>query len=331
MKLRWFVLGLLVTMLLVPAVLLTFARAVEPAGGAWVRLVAFTPFATLLYAGSALLLVLAWLRGRGAWRVLARSGVVLALLGVVVHAVWASGPYVGPSPAVAAERSSSTLRVLTANLQLGEADTARVVELAVAQHVDVLALQEVTPAALARLRAAGLTRAFPHVAGRAADGPAGTMVFATRRLGAVERVPTGFGTWQVTVRGRGGPVHVLAVHARPPIGDASDWRADQQAVRAAARALDGPTVLAGDFNATMDHAPMRELVGRGYADAATQARSQWQPTWPAAGEVSRFGLGVPSLLPIDHVLSRQRMVALSTRTFTVAGTDHRALLAVLRR
>ena len=88
-------------------------------------------------------------------------------------------------------------------------------------------------------------------------------------------------------------------------------------------------MIVGDLNATMDHAPMRELVGRGYDDAATQAASGWQPTWPAAGEVSRFGLAVPSLLPIDHVFLSTGLRAVSTESVTIAGTDHRALVATV--
>jgi len=86
-------------------------------------------------------------------------------------------------------------------------------------------------------------------------------------------------------------------------------------------------MIVGDFNATMDHAPLRELVGRGYDDAATEARSGWQPTWPSAGEVSRFGVPVPSMIPIDHVFLSVGLRALSTESITVDGTDHRALVA----
>ena len=101
------------------------------------------------------------------------------------------------------------------------------------------------------------------------------------------------------------------------------------AVRRSAGGLAGPTVVAGDLNATMDHAPMRELVGRGFRDAATEARSRWQPTWPSAGMVSRFGVTVPPLLAIDHVLVDEGLRAVATRSYPVPGTDHRALVATL--
>ena len=97
MRLRWLLLGLLLTAVLVPAFLLTYDRLMDPQGGAWVRLLAFTPYALALYALAFLLLLLAWWRGRGFWRGAARLLVVVSLVGMLLHAFWASGPYVGPA------------------------------------------------------------------------------------------------------------------------------------------------------------------------------------------------------------------------------------------
>jgi endonuclease/exonuclease/phosphatase (EEP) superfamily protein YafD len=299
----------------------------DPAGGSWVRLVAFTPFAVPLYAVATLLLLVAWWRGRGGWRVTARLLVVVSLAGLLLHAHWASGPYVGGSAAQA--QTPGRLHVMTSNLRVGRADTSRVVELAVADRVDVLVLEEVTPLALDRLRAAGLSRAMVHTAGRPAAGAAGTMVFSRYPLRHPTRLATGFGSYAVDLRTPTGLVRLLAVHPRPPTGDATAWRSDQGVVRHAAHASHGPTLLVGDLNATMDHLPMRALAGMGYADAATEATSGFQPTWPAAGVVSRFGLGVPSLLPLDHVLLRSGPHGVHTDAVTVEGSDHRALVALV--
>jgi endonuclease/exonuclease/phosphatase family metal-dependent hydrolase len=327
MKLRWLLLGLLVTGLLVPAFLLTGDRLLDPQGGTWVRLIAFTPYAVLLYAAALLPLLLAWWRGHGVWRGTARALVVVSLAGMLLHAFWASGPFVG-TPAADA-MSPHRLHVMTANLRFGQADTPRVVEVALADDVDVLVLQEVTPEALSGLEAAGLDQALEHRAGAPANGPAGTMVFSRYPLRSVHRLATALGSYAMDVRTPAGPVHLLAVHPRPPIGDVTGWRTDQGVVRHAARATSGRTLVVGDLNATMDHVPMRSLVGIGFEDAATQADSQWQPTWPAAGQVSRFGFSMPSLVPIDHVLLSKGMHALSTESVTVQDTDHRALVATI--
>jgi endonuclease/exonuclease/phosphatase (EEP) superfamily protein YafD len=74
---------------------------------------------------------------------------------------------------------------------------------------------------------------------------------------------------------------------------------------------------------------MRALVASGYSDAATQAHSRWQPTWPASGQVTRFGVPLPSLVPIDHVLVKGGLHALRTESVEIDGTDHRALVAVV--
>ena len=256
---------------------------------------------------------------------------VLCLLGLAVHAYWASGPFVGSSAAEAA--GHGRVQVMTSNLRFGEANTAQLVGLVVSNDVDVLVLEEVTPSALAGLESAGLGRVLPHRAGRPAPGtPRGTMVFSRTRLSHVHRLPTAFGSYSldVTLGAPRGRLHLLAVHPRPPKGDIGHWHADQAVVRRAAAGLSGPSVIAGDLNATMDHAPLRELAGRGYDDAATQATSGWQPTWPSSGIVSPLGLDVPSMVAIDHVMARGPR-ATRTTTFPLEGTDHRVLLATLAR
>ncbi len=330
MKLRWLLLGLLVTLLLVPAGVLTAARGLDLPGGTWVRLVAFTPYAAALYLVALLLLLIAWARGRGLWRGTARLLAVVALLGVALHAYWASGPFVG-TPQAEATDGTARLRVMTVNLRLGEADPARVVEVAVGRGVGVLVLQEVTPQALTALERAGITPAYPHRVGRPRAGAGGTMVFSQARATGVARVATHADGYRLDLRLPGGRLHLLAVHPRPPTGDVSGWLADQQAVGRAARGDHGPTMIVGDLNATMDHQPLRELVGRGYQDAATQSTAGWQPTWPSAGEVSRLGIEVPPLVALDHVLLRDGLRAVRTTTVEIGGTDHRALLATVAR
>lgn len=155
------------------------------------------------------------------------------------------------------------------------------------------------------------------------------MVFATYELSEVESLNTTFGGYVMTVGTPDETITLIAVHPHPPTSDARPWRADHAVVRRAAAAADGPVVIAGDFNATVDHEPMRELQGRGFVDAAEQAKSGWQPTWPAADEMSLLGIPVPSILAIDHVLLTDELVASDTESVTIQGTDHRALLVEL--
>ena len=65
--------------------------------------------------------------------------------------------------------------------------------------------------------------------------------------------------------------------------------------------VDGPVcVLLGDFNATLDHAPLRRLLGTGYRDAADVRGAGFTPTWPYDGKP------VPGVT-LDHVLADRRV------------------------
>ena len=86
----------------------------------------------------------------------------------------------------------------------------------------------------------------------------------------------------------------------------------------------GPVILAGDFNATLDHWALRRLLRLGYVDAASQVGNGLSPTWgPQPGRR-------PALLAIDHFLDRWRCTVLSTSTHVLPGSDHRAVYAELR-
>jgi endonuclease/exonuclease/phosphatase (EEP) superfamily protein YafD len=317
-------LGLLVTVLLVPTLALSVARLVQPPGGTWVRLVSFTPYAVPLYVVALLLLALAWAAGEGGWQRVAAALAIVSLAGAVLHGVLASRMFLGGD--VAPDRGDP-VRVMSLNLMLGQADPADVVEAATTREVDVLVLQEVDAAALRRLDEAGVATAFPHRAGEAGSGPAGTVVLARRPIEDVERLDTAFGGWTMTVA----DLELVAVHPRPPVGDAAGWVADHRVVRREAFDRARPAVIVGDLNATTDHRVLRELEGRGWSDAATDAGSGWQPTWPATGEVDVAGLPVPPLVAIDHVLTNDLLHAVGTETVAIEGTDHRALLAILSR
>ena len=82
-------------------------------------------------------------------------------------------------------------------------------------------------------------------------------------------------------------------------------------------------VLAGDFNATLDHAELRRVIDRGYRDAAEQDGVALRPTWPAGRTL------LPTLVTIDHVLADRRIRVLSARSVPIFGSDHRGILTEL--
>ncbi len=79
--------------------------------------------------------------------------------------------------------------------------------------------------------------------------------------------------------------------------------------------------MAGDFNATIDMKPFRELLSNGYHDSAEQAGAGRQFTY-------RSNKRYPPLIGIDHILTRNA-TAVTTEAVTIPDTDHRALLATV--
>jgi len=81
-----------------------------------------------------------------------------------------------------------------------------------------------------------------------------------------------------------------------------------------------PTIVAGDFNATSDHADFRDALGADCRSVAPSAGAGLQGTWPA---------GRPALFrtQIDHVVVTDGIKAGRFRTYEIEGSDHRAVVA----
>jgi endonuclease/exonuclease/phosphatase (EEP) superfamily protein YafD len=279
-----------------------------------VPLLSFTPQVTAgAWAGSLLL------RGRGACATAALAGAALTAT-VAPRAMRRRQPAAG----------GPVLRILTANLLVGRAATGPVVDLVRSTGADVLFLQELTNDAAARLRQAGLGDLLPsQMAEPAAEGPRGSAIYARHPLRAglavaPERLA------QATARldlPSGQSVQLVCVHLHPPKPAwsryrSARWRGELSQLPAPASAPAGsPLILAGDFNATVDHADFRALLRLGYVDAASQAGNGLVPTWGPAPR------GRPGLLALDHVLLDPRCAVLATSAHQLPGSDHRAVYA----
>jgi endonuclease/exonuclease/phosphatase (EEP) superfamily protein YafD len=319
---RVVVFWVVVLVLLVPAGLLTFGRLVEPDSGPWVRLEAFTPLAILLYAGAVIALG-ARLAVRRRWRSVTAGALVLALAGLAVHAWWYTPQVTGSNPPAA--DGAEPLVVMTANVAAGKGDPIEVVRMASEDDVDLLVVQEITEADLADMVRAGLDELLPHRMGQPGVGGDATMVFARTELGEGTPLGTLHESWMVTM----GDLTVLAVHPWAPT-EHEAWGHDLATVAAAAVEHDADLVV-GDFNATLDHAPMRALVDDGFRDVGELANQGWQPTWPSSGTWDVLGIPVPSIAQIDHVLVGPRLAAIGMHTREIPGSDHRAVVAEVAR
>lgn len=220
-----------------------------------------------------------------------------------------------------------SLRLLTINARGGAADPAAILRMLQSHHVDVLAVQELTPRMVSRLAAAGLEELLPFSHLDARPASPGTGLWARWPLTPLRPVP---GLSAATPRARidplgGRPVTLTAVHSHAPMrGHADIWQRELAAIRQALAAVDGPQVVAGDFNASRDHRPFRDLLAAGFRDCADSSPHRSWPgfTWPTEGRM------LP-VMRLDHVLVSRTATVRMARAIRVPRTDHHGVLATI--
>ncbi|WP_127125261.1 endonuclease/exonuclease/phosphatase family protein [Georgenia sp. SYP-B2076] len=228
----------------------------------------------------------------------------------------------------AAGSGTGAITVLAYNTLGGRTGAEDIAALADENGVDVMMLAETSRATadrVAELRAAdGETfQVFDAEAGRPGIGSTALLVATTLGEYVQTSAPrTTEGSVRAEPASGVGPV-LVAVHPRAPVESLTrDWRRDLGEVTALCRGrgTDG-LILAGDFNATLDHAAMADL-GR-CADAAVAAGAGGVSTWPVRAPE---WLGTT----IDHVLVDPRRYRATQAAVVERGdSDHRALLVRL--
>jgi endonuclease/exonuclease/phosphatase (EEP) superfamily protein YafD len=229
-------------------------------------------------------------------------------------------------PATSPPLHGASLTVLTLNMKFGEADAAAVVALAASSNTDIVALEELTPAALPRLAQAGLDRDFPYSVVAPSTAANGVGLFSRRPLSRMTLSnvwPSGAVAAHVELGNGLGPITVYVVHVPAPWPQRDGlWLQQLRTIPQTIADIAGPLVMAGDFNSTMEHAPFRTMLSASaMADAADVAGAGWLPTYPSDS-------AVPPVIAIDHVLTRGAS-ATAVHTVTVRGSDHRAVVATL--
>jgi endonuclease/exonuclease/phosphatase (EEP) superfamily protein YafD len=229
-----------------------------------------------------------------------------------------------------------TLRVLTLNVLVGLADPRALLGELRRHHVDVLAVQELTPDMVRELAGAGLAGVLPFSHLDPHPGFPGLGLWARWPL---IPLPPIAGMKAPALRARiepsaGQPVMVSSVHpVAPTNGHDERWQRDLGLVRSVLGTAGEPQVIAGDFNATRDHRPFRDLLAAGLLDCADAAlRRPWPGfTWPA-------NRAYPPVMRLDHVLVSAPgrtagwaggVMVLEARVVRVPGTDHCGVLAVI--
>ncbi|MFF2775081.1 endonuclease/exonuclease/phosphatase family protein [Streptomyces sp. NPDC058052] len=250
---------------------------------------------------------------------------VLAFLAVLVltATVWASLPYT-PLLVVSHGIPVARIRVVAANVEFGQA-TGSLVDLARRERPQLLYVSECDPAC-GRALSAALSRQLPHRAAVDAEGSAGSVLLSAYPLRDRSVVPGVMGMPGATATVAGRPVRLQLAHPMPPVpGQTGLWKTELGRLRDAvsARKPGETLILAGDFNASQDHAAFRSVAAAGpLLDAARATGASRTPTWPAEGPL-------PPYVQIDHVLTTPDVTAVATRFPRLPGSDHRAVVADL--
>ena len=153
-----------------------------------------------------------------------------------------------------------------------------------------------------------------------------TTVLVATRLGGYRQVEetagSGFGTVRLEPESGDGPV-IVGAHTYPPLpGAMTWWRSSVTDVASLCRRPSAGLIVAGDFNATRDHAPLRNLGG--CISAGEQAGIGGLATWPSSTGTTLLGA------TIDHVLVDGTVwEGKKGRVVTIPGTDHRAVVVQL--
>jgi endonuclease/exonuclease/phosphatase (EEP) superfamily protein YafD len=276
-------------------------------------LMAYTPYVA---AGSLLPLTLAAMTRR--WIAAGVAALVVGAFAVAVLPRAVSDSAHHPADGL-------RLRVLSANLHVGRAAPSELVALVRKVRADVVVLVDLSSGEIGMLDRAGLADVMPYriwPEGFSQDSAVLARFPLRRTMDACD--PLVAEPCVLLSLPDGPPVEVRAVHPTPP-ADAPHTRSTQRSLAALPTAdRRGPVrILAGDFNATLDHAAVRRLLATGYRDAAASAGIGLRPTWPYGG------LALPPVT-IDHILTDPRVAVREASVHPVVGSDHRAVFAELQ-
>ena len=317
-------LWLIVAVACAVAALLAFARLDQHVRGREIELVSFTPLGLPLALVALLAAGLLALRHSRVAPLVMVACLALACL----HAWWLAPLFVGAVPDAA---PGDRLVVMTQNLEYGDAD--QVVAIVEEHEVDVLVLTDSPPGQVEAVQRAGLGIVLPHTTLR--DGN-GSVIWSRYPITSSTFISDGGESRLVTLDvPEFGELDVVALHPTPPYQENGEkWLEDWSRIldffsdRYGA-SVNGNVLAVGDFNATLDHPPLRVLAERGLRDSAEQLNRGWSPTWPANGLERRAGRPIPTLLTLDHVLTSETLAPTELVVTGAAESDHRAVIVTL--
>jgi endonuclease/exonuclease/phosphatase (EEP) superfamily protein YafD len=307
------------------------------------QLVAFRPQALVVVLVAALLMLL-----RRGWRIAAGLAALLALTGMALTAPRVLSDPQPPPP------GTRELTIMVANVLGGGADAASLARVIRERRPDLVSLPEarvnVRQQLEAQLKGLGY-RGYTQQANEAVQSATSVLVASSlgqvrfdsekldpskvnagqpalkpgdpgaETIGPLAQTTTQFGHVIVT-GGTLGKLRLIVYHGYPPLpSEVITWKRDLQVLKAWC-AEDRPTIVAGDFNATSDHADFRDALGSNCRSVAPAVGAGLQGTWPS----DRPGLARAQL---DQVVVSKGILPSKFKAYKIEGTDHLAVVAAV--
>jgi endonuclease/exonuclease/phosphatase (EEP) superfamily protein YafD len=269
----------------------------------------FTPYLYLPVYG--ILLLGLWKRQ---WLITAVSAGIVAF-----HLYWvmmALLPGDVPAPAPGA----TPLRLFSANLLFANRETEAMIAEISAADPDVLVFQEYTSWWHEALLTSELAERYPYRVTEIRDSPFGAATWAKRPFAEqavwfVEFVPV----IEVVLEWDGQPVRIFNLHPPPPLDTTNYWNQIIGDMLTNVTAVEGPTIVAGDFNFTPYNNWYHQFQAHGLRNAHQSMGRGWATTFPN---------GTSSMPPvrIDHLFLSREIAGLAITEGIGFGSDHRPVL-----
>jgi len=233
-----------------------------------------------------------------------------------------------------------TLRVMTFNLGAHLGQPEALVDLIADQKADLVALQEMTPETAQTFERA-LGAVYPYRVSRPGETTGLFSRYPILEQAWIEPERGGRPYIRATIAWQGEMVKVFVVHPLPP---GLEWYRDTaipiglhtsgpqgqiQEVQRRAAAVDGPVLVAGDFNMS-DQSRGYASMAEAFVDAYRAGGWGFGFTFPKGLQVGRIPLPGP-LIRVDYIFHSDAFCTDWARVGCGGGSDHWYVLAQLVR
>jgi len=218
------------------------------------------------------------------------------------------------------------LRLISANILFNNPDVGNLGRDLTSTDADVILLQEVSMENFARLRMSGLFEAYPYQVWNDLRTIYSSAILSRLPIASEKAIDVaGQRMGQATIVTAAGTVRLINVHTMAPDSRsrAVQWQAQLAGLAQLRDDRFRAVIMAGDFNATSDHAPFVELTRSGWRDAFGEAGRGTGATWP------QWKGPVMPMMRLDHVLVDDGVTVTSAEVQANRGSDHRRLAVEL--